>query len=462
MELLKQRRWAAISIFVGLLSLTGCGDKTLEDHQREELERTLAELRQVEGRYTGLVRSRSDKSVTGALALDIRVETRSNVPTNGGGRAGGRAALITAVEYVDFQKISISSDDSYFDVRSKQFQTNISIARSSGGSEDLSIGGKLEGERLKGSIGVTGFGAFGGEFELVRGGQDPENLIVGKLPQDDESNEGLVYSKTFKGQTRFKNNRITPAQVVVTQQSLSAGEDFMNKFVPVKSVNFTLNFGNGLSMVHAGSRWDQRTGILTGQWMSSTPGGAEAPRVSSECRSSGQGADLRWSCTHISSMLGQVATTIAVDPRDRREFTEDSFSERGSPIRAGFAGRALYDRGGSKQTQASLVVTLPPDTRGTQILEEFFPVREKAVFATLQLFANTSSDITVSFPATSTAWDRETGLLNGTTEIVGGSERTILSLECQGFFLDRTSQSFRCEYLSSRLFYPFVIDFRPL
>jgi hypothetical protein len=446
-------------LFSIVLTLGACGDKTLEEHQRDELERHLAELLQVEGRYTGLVRSRSDNSIMGALALDIRVETRSN-GSPGTGRAEGQATLVTSVEFVDYQKISISSSDGYFDARSKHFQTNISIARSGSGPEDLSIGGRLDGSKLSGSMGVTGYTAFRGLFDLIKGGQDPEILVRGKLPQEDTVEDGLVYSRSFKGQTTFRNNRITPLQLIVSQQSLSSGEDFMNKFVPVKSVEFTLNYGNGLSIIHTDARWDQRTGHLTGQW-SPSGSGPDPRRITSECRQTGQAANMRWQCTHSSSSVGQVASTVAVDMRDPQEFDTDSFTEQGRPVRANFVGNAVYGRNASQSTQAAMVVTLPAESRDSQILQEFFPNREKAVYAALQLFTEASADFTLSFPAATTVWDSATGLLNGTMEKTTSNDRVIFSLQCQDFHLDRTSQTFRCEYISSRLLHPFLIDFRP-
>jgi len=459
MVFLKSHSFSKLFLLLLVLAALGaCGDRSLDEFQRSELERELAEKRQVAGRYTGLVYSKRDKSLMGAMSLDIRVETRSQ---SGAAESGGRAVLVTVVEFVDQDIITIDSDNGYFDLSSKQFQTNITLAQSPQVSEDLSIGGRLEGDYLNGSIAVIGYAPYGGSFKLQKNGPDPATLISGRLPQEDERNDGLGFSQVFKGRTIFRDNRISPVQLVISQQSSSSAEDFLNKFVPVKSVQLSISFGDGALITHLGSRWDQRTRLLTGSWTSEAGGrGSAAFRVNTECRQSGSAASLRWNCVHASSSLGQVASTLAVDLRSEEEFETDSFSQSSEPVRVSFDGTATFDKDGSRTTRVGLVVTQPAETRATQIFEAFFPVREKNVHANLQIFSDRESSIPIFFNAASTIWDRESGQLNGVAEVSSGAEKTNLQLRCQGFFLDRTSRDFACEYMSSRLLYPFDMRFK--
>jgi hypothetical protein len=467
----------AIAAFAFLA--VGCGkDKNVEDYQREKLRQNLGLYQSVAGTYTGIVRSKLDGSVLGAMALELRADTRST-PSNDGQLSIGSPILVGNVRFLDRDIINMAAPDGFYDPGTGLYHADINIPRSSlgggsgggnnpprdGGSpgngggqgnpgmnvpaaETITLGGTLSSGGLVGEVESRNYPEYGGRFELVRNGQSIQDLLAAARPGRNPRQEDARRATSWRGNTTFLTDTVVkPVNIVAVRPTYNTAEDFLDLVSPIRVIDMSLNYSQSLHLLYSKAIWDVRQGYITGTALIIVQG--QSQLLTTTCRQSG---DANLNCTHLTTGRGVTATTAATiaygdvkDPPDgpeNRQSTSKTFIGKGE-----FAPKDFR--------KMKLVVTYPARSRLEDLLELFFPISEKLVQASIIFSENTSASFL------GVKWDTLSGLLDGSRDSsTPGGGSYVAQIQCHDFYFTKTNRPFSCIYFTNRSA-TITIDFKP-
>lgn len=430
------------------LLAVGCGkDKTVEEYQREKLRENLSLYESVAGVYTGVVNSKVDGSILGAMQLQLEAKTVATNP-NGGEVAIGTPVLAGTVSFLDDSITVLSAPNGFYDPATGAYSAQITIIRSTGAAETVNLNGNLTAAALTGQIASAKYSDTGGSFQLVRNGRSLEDLLQESRPRrPGEVVDGARQVNTYTGTTNFQAGVSKAVRIVILQPLLSTAEDFLNIINPVKTVQASVNYGGrALQLQFNDATFDSRQGLLTGQ-TSFTVGG-QSQKMTIDCRRT-IGTKIR--CTHLTSGSGITATTEAILDSGPSRDPQDGPDDRRS-IRKTFTGSGVLPDS-QRPSIMKLTVTLPSRSAFEALMELFFPVTERLMNITFNYTQNESVSMS------GVKWDSLNGVLDGSrgTAENGGY---IQYFQCEGFFFTETNEPFSCRFWSSRS-PEFEINFKP-
>jgi hypothetical protein len=438
------------------LGLAGCvTDHSVDDWQREKLKEELEQLQPIAGTYRGVLKSQDQE--LGALELAFTPQIRV-IPGGPSEKAEGQPTLAARLIFEDQERrVALTSADSFFEPLSGKFEISLSLTRSSGRTEQITVGGYLWKTSLEGTLEVAGSPENRAQFSLSREESSPLRDIAQKLSTKPWF---AVPGNFVEGITRFVEGKQRAAKLVILEPETSPEEAFLNRFAPLRVVQFSMNYGDAFRLVHEGALWDERLRKLTGRSrIIGVRDSQESIEVSTECLSP---SPSEWTCTHDVAGLGRTATSIfpvvgATDPSDSR-------------------GGLRYVRQGSTRlsqrelNRVWLQVIRSPKDRSNDIGELFVPSPEKSATISLQFGLPDSSEeerVTVVFEKARIDLDAQT--LDAVSIIrTGGSAGGAaieVRLRCTNFvvpglhppntpMLDAT-----CRYTSTQLSEPIQILF---
>jgi hypothetical protein len=414
---------SALMFLLASLTLSlGCAkDKSLDDFKREKVEQELAKLQPAAGTYRGVVYSKTDRSVLGTLQMTLTAQTQVSSGMNGS-KADEKPVLAGQLEFQGDRKMATVVKDSYYDPETKRYQANVPIGKGdgAGSAEQLTLAGHIEKGVFEGTIEAFGYADFGGTFTLSKDGEIPAQ-VAGLIQQSQEAGSESYTLKTFLGNTRFFSGTAKPLKLIVLEPRQSSEEDLLSVFVPVKTVQVTLNYGQSLQVLHSNARWDRRTGVLTGQ--SSLHRGSSSVALSLDCRQqiTTQG-EAGWTCQHFTNALGLVATTEVTQVRNSSEDPVDSTNQ--DAMSESYLGTLTFN--GQEQARGAVFTVLYPlKSRALQLAELFSPESSDPVTANLRF-----SD-TYSVPISNAVLDYKSGHLTGSYELAGDNGRNQIGLDCK-------------------------------
>lgn len=369
---MRQYQRHTISALIGLgLGLAGCvTDHSVDDWRREKLNEELGQLQPIAGTYRGILKSRDED--LGALELAFTPQIRV-VPGGPSEKAEGQPMLAARLIFEDQERrVALTTDDSFFEPSSGKFEITLNLTRSNGRTEQITVGGYLWKSSLEGTLEVAGSPENRAQFSLSREESTPLRDIAGKLSTKPWF---AVPGNFVEGLTRFsEGGKQRSAKLVILEPETSPEEAFLNRFAPLRVVQFSLNYGDAFRLVHEGALWDERLRKLTGRaQLIAVRGAQESIEVSTECLSP---SPSEWNCTHDVAGLGRTATskfpvTGSADPSDSR-----------SGLRYVKQGSTRLSR--NELNRVWLQVIRSPKDRSEDIGELFVPSPEKSATISLQ------------------------------------------------------------------------------
>jgi hypothetical protein len=370
-------RLLASAAALALLASTGCvQDRDFEDWRREKLNEDLAELAPAAGTYRGSLTSKQSGLALGAMEVILTPQVRMT-PGMSGDKIDGAPALAVQITFQDADtRFALTALDSYYDRFSGRLEVTLPIARANGRSEQLVLSGSLGELGLGGQLQITGAAELAATFSLQKNSTETISEIAQKLVGQ-KSRDPNSASASWKGTTKFLPGVERDVSLVFIDPTTTPEEQFLNRFAPTQVVQFTLNYGDSVKLVHEGAIWDRRTGKLTGRARISR--GAQISEIVTECQS----AQETWSCLHQSQGWGAVATTTAALQQD-----PGSDNRGGEPPSELRAVQTLLRTGkanlGSGEVTAWLKAVFAARTREQEFWDLFVPTPERTITVSLQ------------------------------------------------------------------------------
>jgi hypothetical protein len=224
----------------------------------------------VAGSYTGLVTSKEDGSVQGALQLDLRADTLPNDPKDGD-TGTGSPILVTSVRFLDERPAVFTSTTTFYDPETNSYNTQVSVELSDivgdnkkTKTETVSITGSLVPGHLSGEIATLSYPQSGGRFELVRSGEPIESLI--RKERARRPRRPRIDNMSFVGTGRMSpDQQPRTVDLSVNRDNQTGMRDFFDIFAPdsEKALNATINFHEP-SINFIDAIWDSGNGTLEG------------------------------------------------------------------------------------------------------------------------------------------------------------------------------------------------------
>lgn len=452
-----------------LAALAGCGkDVSMEEYQRQKLQENLGQMEALRGTYSGILRSKVDNRVLGALSLTLTPSTRPQDSKDGQNPVGS-PVLIGNLKFLDRSEIDLSAPNGYYDKDTGLYSAEIEVPRSAGGSgsapsptapgtpgqggtggsgkELVMITGQLNANVFNGEVHLQNYPGDGGRVELVRNGGDLRALLDaarpgGRSPEEEDRDR----ANSYVGMTTFNDAAATskPVRLILTSRTYGTAEDFLDVVSPVRYVDLDVNYSHEIQIPFRKIYYDTRRGYITGT--AAYGNGNQTAQMSITCRR--QDED-QLTCVHITSSIGEAATSRVKLARGRVEDPKDSVKDRKAVTKT-FTGRGYFTPGDYRKMY--LKVVYPARSLRDELWELFFPITERVVQATI-IF---SDSVSASFARAK--WDTRNGYLDGNYE-GSGSGRYIAQMQCYDFFFTESTSDFSCTYQSDRSS-PIVINFK--
>ncbi|MEN9723271.1 MAG: hypothetical protein RJB38_1257 [Pseudomonadota bacterium] len=455
------------------LALTaGCAkDRDYWDWRRDRLNEGLTSLQSVAGAYRGTLTSEKTGEALGALEVALSPQIKV-VPGLNGERSDGQPVLAARMTFEDAgTRFAVTALDSYFDEKTGKIQVTLMLSRNGGRSEQVVLSGSISSEAMGGHLEITGAPELAAAFTLKKNSKDSLSEIVQKLKSGANLAGGSGSLNLWKGKTRFSDDgEERLSSLVFIEPNSSPEELFLNRFAPVREVQFTVNFGNSVKLIHDGALWDQRTGKLTGR--ARITQGAQSSEILSECQLEPleTGAHGRWVCSHQAQGLGEVARTEAQWTQDSQPAdSTDPSSDRRAVIVTERMGHAELESG---KALVWLKASLPARTLEQELWALFMRSPDRTLTLTLAFQVPNQKDqdrVVILFDQA--LLDLRTRVLDARALIRQLQEPIEVQLRCENFRLPGTSSAssarkmieadpeLSCRYWSSHRQKPLVLHF---
>ncbi len=449
----RSRLISSLLFLATCLTLSGCAEeRDYWDWRRDRLAEDVSELEDISGTYRGTLSSKSTDETLGALEITLTPQIRV-IPGVNGERADGQPALATRITFEDSTtRFAVTALDGYYDKPAGRIEVTLTIARSGGRSEQMVLSGSVANGALAGNLEITGASELAGRFQVRKNRLESLTQIVEKLKSEGTSQDGPS-TRVWRGTTVFGMGEERPVTAVFIDPTVSPEEQFLNRFAPVQVVQFALNYGNSVRLVHDAALWDRRTGKLTGR--AQLFRGVSSTEIVTEC----QASQDSWTCTHQSQGLGTVARTQVLSVIEDPTLPSDQQGEEHPEHRAVLT----VERKGSStvaenETPVLLKATLPARTREQELWELFVPIPERQVTVSLKFGIPGQSDSeTVVILFEQALLDLRARTLDGRVVLRQGlgSQFIEVTIRCESFRfpgLDSSEQTLpesRCRYWSS-------------
>lgn len=288
-------------------------DRTVDDYNRQKLNEELSKIQQVEGEYVGVLRQSAPSEIPlGAFSVEVHPDTRVD-DRPGAPRNSQRAIVRGKVVFETDRRLVVDFSNGYYDADSGSFQATVPVTLQSGRQVELNLTGAISENRLIGKIEADGFPESSGVFNLLRDGPrtDPESLYS----EDGAPAIGRSV-EIYGGEAVLSHGETRSAELVLLRTDTSTEQAFVHLFVPVETIQATLDFGDSLQFLFQHAQYDRRVGTLRGQALVSR--GGESLQLSLECRESVVvGSPKTWTCRYLNSKVGQVADLVLTAKSER-------------------------------------------------------------------------------------------------------------------------------------------------
>ena len=300
-------------VLISALTLASCAkDRTLEDYRDEKVAEEVAKIKAVAGGYNGTLYSHKTGGVLGPVFIDVEPDTTVGTSTDGLYQEQ-HVGLKSTVTFIGQQMGVLTFSGAYDSVNSSfKLVTTLTTRRAT--QQELSLGGAFANGQLSGEIEATGYPGDSGFFTLSR--------ATSSTPSSPPGTEGSQGEdppvQLFGGNTNDVHS--TALKLILLTHQIGSDQAFLDNFLPVKTVDLTLDFGNGLVQVFfKNAVWDLQRGMIEGQsngYSSTTaPGGAIAYEIDLTCRqrtitNPDKTQDLAWLCQYVSDKQGLLFTTL--------------------------------------------------------------------------------------------------------------------------------------------------------
>jgi hypothetical protein len=251
-----------LTLLLTTTSLLGCAkDQTLQDWRQSKVDEQLSKIQSVSGVYRGNISAKSDGSPLGSVELELQPDVKIGSSSDGlttEGHAGLKGRLL-----IDGQnKAIVIFNEGWYDATQKTFQLSATIDQKNGQPAQIEIAGTVSGDTVVGRVEAFGYPEAGGSFSVKRDLPMPVVPASLRLSGDTvPASQVSVYSSNvrFSGSTTA-----VPVDLVLLEHKTTNEQEMLDLFFPIKTIDVSLNLGEGRTVFFQNAEWDRGAGTLLG------------------------------------------------------------------------------------------------------------------------------------------------------------------------------------------------------
>lgn len=292
-------------IFLGILFLvgfTGCGDRTLEQHNREKVAYEFAQIQLIEGTYQGDVIAASDKTSLGSISIFL--EAQKKIMNPGEQVTSTQQASLKGTLTLNAPiRSTISFNDGFYDTDRKELMLQFPMTLRSSRVVNFQISGKFIDDRLEGTIKILEYPDQVGNFQLLKTETPVFKPVIAK--NSNASPAGPVSQEWIAHTDRIRS-LVLPVYLRILPQVFSDSEKIYDLLSPVKILDVAIDFGEVVQILFPNAEWDWRRGTLHGETQVSVSS-AEQRRFVIDCVSFQiDEKKMGWNCNYLNPAMGSI------------------------------------------------------------------------------------------------------------------------------------------------------------
>lgn len=285
--------------FALFLFLAACGDRNLDDYQKDRVAEEVAKIDSISGIYDGEVIRKSDGVSLGHLVMELQPDTQINLP-NDKVVAQRQVFLKGSLELRDQKSKFISFSGAYYDSTTNTFQAMISMIDSNSNLK-LDMIGKVNRSDILGTIEVKGFPESQTTFKLRRSSDQTQRPIQ-ILKNESAMPEGSPLERWDAVKVTPSSSSDAKSFFTIREIDTTSEQEFFQVFAPLKYVDAALYFSEKTGISFSNALWDLRTGRLSAKAHLNLGSSAPERDIILNCISiSDVQKNLGWNCTYINN-----------------------------------------------------------------------------------------------------------------------------------------------------------------
>jgi|GEM_PF-1924903 len=289
-------------------TLSACGlSRTTDDQENDEVREETAKIQGVAGTYSGyLVDNQGD--TLGFLTLDLSANT---LVDKGGSRNRERAVLQSELTLQNLKTYKTSFPDGSFNSDTRAFRSSLVINRSADLVYNVQLAGRVDGDKVLGTLRVDGFADRTGNFTLVKNAPMPASDEIEVPPSTPYRQLDFGGGLNYAGSVQWAElgNKVYAVQMRMLSNTLQSDQQFTELLVTrrVIATNVILSEtgrpNSGVPFSFPNTIWDSSgsTQTLSGS-MSSGAAGGIPNQILFNCTSTD--IAMGWTCRLTSSQSG--------------------------------------------------------------------------------------------------------------------------------------------------------------
>jgi hypothetical protein len=306
------RNFGLITIlaFGALPLFTGCAkDRDVDDYNHEQIAQYQAKMQSISGTYRGMINAKQGSSTLGAVSISLApyatvnpggssLETLSQVSLQG----------TVGIEDGDGSIKQISFTKGAYDPTDGEFRATATITTDNGNvTQNVDINGTITNGQMTGEVDSEGYESFGGTFTAAL---NATAISAQQLKDSGVGSTSLPIATNYTSTVNLSTGGTDQYDMSILDGQATVEQRFLNDFQPVKFVNVSVRNHKyqQAAILITGAQWDQRTGQLTGEAIST---GASPYDVVLTCQgtptASGQES---FSCTYTDHLSGPLFTGV--------------------------------------------------------------------------------------------------------------------------------------------------------
>lgn len=292
-------------LVIALLVFAGCAqDRSVNDYKRDEFQKNLDELKDVEGIYSGVLQKYSNGEEIGRMELSLMPTPRPTTDV-----AAPRAQLRGKLEFSGNNLTKLVFQESAYDPERQELYTSIPVPDGNASARSLDLEAKLENGKLIGRLSNFGFEDEGAKFVLEKVPAattfSPADIVKDRQIE----NIDLLLS----GKASFSNGRTDETFLTISNDEMPIERRFIDMLSPQKTVRVDLTIPDiGDTLVFNNADFRPATREISASGMS---GGPSPSQVSLSCQADNQ-TEVGYRCRYTSSLGARL--DIHLEPVARK------------------------------------------------------------------------------------------------------------------------------------------------
>lgn len=296
-----------------LVAGAGCGDRTLDDYQRDKVNENLSRIQAISGTYSGTISNADTKVPFGAFSIQLTPDT--TVTQNNDKTGPIQIAKIRGkVTYEGTTKAVLVFQNADYDWDRNTIKASFTVDNNA-----MDLTGKIENGHLTGELEAEAYPDNAATFDVTLNAPAADAQAIVSAHPKTPLNPGDALSARYEADANLWDRTTTDhVSLTISKYDLTNEEQFFTLLTPVSFVTVSLRPTENMQpYASTAVQWDVRTQSFRAALtpMTSTGGGARVT-INLVCKQApdAKSGQYGWRCSASSSVTGPIFSNVLLLP----------------------------------------------------------------------------------------------------------------------------------------------------